>query len=92
MFHGLRIENSFSSGNKVWHISVVGEIFWYNLIQVSPLNCQMEFLTHSKVGFSFFLLQGLGFVKLSEEGEGRRGGGGKGRKEVRLLRIPENRA
>ena len=51
----------------------------------------MEFLTHSKVGFSFFLLQGLGFVKLSEEGEGRRGGG-KGRKEVRLLRIPENRA
>ena len=52
----------------------------------------MEFLTHSKVGFSFFLLQGLGFVKLSEEGEGRRGGGGKGREEVRLLRIPENRA
>jgi len=31
-------------------------------------------------------------VKLSEEGEGGRGGRGKGRKEVRLLRIPETRA
>lgn len=52
----------------------------------------MEFLTHSKVGFFcfFFLLQTFGFVKLSEEGG--EGGGGKGMKEVRLLRIPETRA
>ena len=52
----------------------------------------MEFLTHSKLVFFcfFFLLQTFGFVKLSEEGG--EGGGGKGMKEVRLLRIPETRA